>query len=82
MRMILFSILPHGVVEVPTLVYSACLGMYLMQTIKLWHKSDEREKKQRQALVLKSYAYFIVPLILFAAGIETFITPAILSILK
>ncbi len=64
------TILPHGVIEIPTIILSASMGIGL--GYKLIHKLMRREGFQQY--VMDSLIVFvtrIIPLLALAAGIET-----------
>jgi|Deesub1362A_J573_1020465.scaffolds.fasta_scaffold00145_43 stage II sporulation protein M len=69
-----FSILPHGIIEIPTAVYAASLGLHA-GLLKI-RKKDEYALKR----AFTSYKSIILPLIFIAAIIEAFITPVIMSL--
>jgi len=67
-------LLPHGVVEIPTLIYASAIS--LEAGLKILQGVFTREDGER---LLRSYVRVILPLIFLAAVIETFITPWIAS---
>ncbi len=71
----LISILPHGIIEIPTAIFSAAIGL------KLGIDYFTR-KKFNLTMGLNIYRRAVIPLILVAAFIEAFITPLITSIVS
>ena len=74
----LVGILPHGIFEIPALILSAALGLYLCRTV-----SDALLKKRtgsvRAALGQcgQILLWWVLPLIAVAAVIETYVTPVL-----
>lgn len=75
----LAAVAPHGVFEVPAMVLSVALGLRagwaLVKKLRGKEVSLRREVKRG----LKFYLRVILPLIVFAAFIETFLTPIVMS---
>ena len=72
------ALLPHGIIELPALIICSILGLIL--GAKLFFKKKIMPKEGFTALfikVTKIYIFIILPLLLFAAFVETFITPTI-----
>lgn len=73
-----FSFLPHAILELTALVYSVAIGNFINKNILtkiFYHKKKSSESignlfKQS----LRSYIFFIIPLLLIAAVIEAVIT--------
>lgn len=74
------GILPHGVLELPALVLSFSLGLYLCWTLTV-KLTLQRERSFAQALanVGRVYVLVILPLLLAAALIETYVTPMLMG---
>jgi stage II sporulation protein M len=75
------SILPHGIIELPSIIVGAALGMRLGVQVfqKVFQKKDIslwRECKRAFGFTM----IVIVPLLLIAACIESFITPVIIAL--
>jgi len=77
---VILAILPHGIFELPALIYSAVVGTEL----GVWIIEKFFFKKGRSAEEVLIWLLFsitiIVILLLIAAFIETFVTPAIVAI--
>lgn len=74
----LAGVLPHGIFEIPALILSAALGLYLCKAVT----SALREKKKGAVSAAVSrcgqiLVYWILPLLILAAVVETYLTPAI-----
>ena len=76
---ILFALLPHGIVELPTIFLSASIGLRLGHHVFLSLIGRPTEVRKEIKKGLNFYFSLIMPLLLIAAIIETFITPLILS---
>lgn len=75
----IMSLLPHGIFEIPAFLLSVSLGLKLC--LELTRKLTRKDYLpigplvQRQLMVL---LFIVVPLLLLAAYIETFITPLVM----
>jgi stage II sporulation protein M len=79
---LLAGILPHGIVELPTVMLSTALGFrlgYLLAISILGEKANIGDEIKIATIVLFRW---IIPLLFLAAFIETFITPIIISVVK
>ena len=76
---ILLALLPHGVVELPTIFLSASIGLRLGHQVFLSLIGRPTEVRGEIKKGLKFYFSLIMPFLFIAAIIETFITPLILS---
>ncbi len=65
-------ILPHGVIEIPALLYASALSLELGFRIVM-----RRVDKEYLDSILERYIRIVAPLLLIAAIIETFITPIV-----
>ena len=74
------GILPHGVIEIPVLIVSLAIGLRLGK-IAFWRVFKKRGSVKRELKkALKFFFYVLLPLLFAAALIESFITPALLSL--
>lgn len=74
----LVGVLPHGIFEIPALVLSAALGLYLCKTVTAALR--EKKKGAVSAAVTRCgqiLVYWILPLLILAAVIETYVTPVL-----
>ena len=74
----LVGVLPHGIFEIPALILSAALGLYLCRTVT----AALREKKKGAVSTAVTrcgqiLVYWILPLLILAAVIETYVTPVL-----
>jgi stage II sporulation protein M len=76
------SLLPHGIFELPALVLSFSLGLYLCGQVTRRCRGGEDAPSVRLALTgaLRVFCMLIVPLLAAASVVEARITPAILSL--
>lgn len=74
----IFSFLPHAIIELTALFYSVAIGNFINKNILtkiFFHKKKSSEPiKKLFKQSLRSYIFFIIPLVLIAAFIEAFIT--------
>lgn len=67
---VLATILPHGIIEIPTIILSSAMGVGF--GYKIIHKLLRRNGLQEYAVEsLKVFIKRIMPLLILAAGIET-----------
>ncbi|MTK12801.1 MAG: stage II sporulation protein M [Clostridiaceae bacterium] len=78
---LLFGIIPHGMFEIPALIYAVSIGIYLskMNTLAV---VKNRPKQKHKPEIKKSFIFIIIPLLLIAALIESFITPILITFIK
>lgn len=79
MLVLLAGILPHGIIEIPALIFSAANGIWLWRTFYRYVRYDENNLKKEFTLIFKFFVLIIIPMLVLAALIETFITPHILN---
>lgn len=78
---VLVGILPHGIIEMPMVFLSAAIGLKLGADMlrALIRRNVNVVKDVREALLV--FIFWIAPLLLIAAFLETFVTGALLYIL-
>jgi len=79
---VFISIAPHGLLELPALFYAAGLGIYISREIIKHLFFPESVKESFTSLLKQIFTTFItvvLPLLLIAALIESFITPVLIS---
>jgi stage II sporulation protein M len=105
-RLILTKILPHGIFELPAVLYATSLGLYLSErtgkkALAAWRERRRRRRGEPPPVqqvpdflenypdssaardespalnVLRSFVLVVLPLLLVAALVEGFITPAL-----
>lgn len=77
---LLAGIVPHGIIELPTILLGISLGFrlgYLLALIILGEKVDLARETR---IAVHFLARWFLPLLFLAAVIETFITPLIISV--
>jgi stage II sporulation protein M len=71
---------PHGVFEIPAIIYAAAIGVYLSIQISRkvipWTKHNSLPFPTLCKQASRSFVLIVVPLLLIAAFVETFITPS------
>lgn len=76
---LLTAIVPHGIFEIPAVVLSASLSFYV--SVGIIKKLMDSEFSLRTCLInsLKTFLLVVLPLLVIAAVVEAFITPAIIG---
>ncbi|MGV8905369.1 MAG: stage II sporulation protein M [Acetobacterium sp.] len=79
----LAGILPHGMLEIPALILGTILGIHICQKLIkfILRRAAPGEFKQALLAAVRIYLLWMVPLFAIASGIETFLTPILLSAL-
>jgi len=77
---VLAAILPHGVIELPSVLVSATIGLRLGYAVYLSLKGVRTEIKPELKQGLSFYVRVVLPLLFIAAVIETLATPLIASL--
>lgn len=79
--LVLLGLFPHGILELPAVIISAGYGFWLGG--KFYRKLRYKEPfKDAFAYSMKKFCKLILPLLLVAAAVETFVTPYVLKTLK
>lgn len=70
-----FGIAPHGIIEIPCMLFSAAIGLKIGKTVigKIFRKKESLTAEVASGL--RFAALIIVPSLVVAAFIETYITP-------
>lgn len=81
-KMYLFGILPHGIFELPAILLSMAMGIYLCYC--LVRRICERRYHRgivKQALkdILRTFVTLVVPLLVVAAIVESYVTPIVME---
>jgi stage II sporulation protein M len=81
---LLFTIVPHGILELPSILYAVSIGIFLSLQIskRILHGHESNDEPLYLILkrIFKTWIGVIIPLLLVAAIIETFITPFLVKI--
>lgn len=72
-KALLFGILPHGLFELTAVFLCMALGLYIGTNWLRRHKQYTFKKLFRYTII--SYCSLVLPLMILAALIETYITP-------
>lgn len=74
------GILPHGIFEIPALVFSIACGIYLCRRITDYVKHNEKGiVKEAVFHCLRVFILIITPLLLIAAAVECYVTPLVME---
>jgi stage II sporulation protein M len=77
----LAAMVPHGIVEIPTVFLGAILG--LLFGLKIYFNKSILPKYRRRdvlASIIKIYIFILIPLLAIAALIEVFVTPLVVQL--
>ena len=75
------GILPHGVFELSALLITFALGLLLCRRITQYiRKNTKGMMKPLLCNIARSFVMHVVPLLVVAAVVETYITPAVLAL--
>lgn len=74
---VLAAVLPHGIIEVPMVLFSASIGLRLGYEVYRFLKGERTNLKQEFIQGLWFYIVRILPLLFVAAIIESYVTPVI-----
>ncbi len=77
---LLAGILPHGIIELPVVLISIGLGFRLGYLVALSIFGEKADIAKEAKMAMHLLVYRIMPLLLLAAFIETFITPQAISV--
>lgn len=81
---LLFAIAPHGVFELPSVLYSVSIGIFLSlqisKRILRGYESSDEPFYLIWKRILRTWVGVIIPLLLVAAIIEAFITPLLVKV--
>ena len=76
------GILPHGVFELSALLIAFALGLLLCRRITQYvRKNTKGMMKPLLCNIARSFVMHVLPLLVMAAVVETYITPAVLALL-
>lgn len=75
------GLIPHGIFEIPALIISMTLGIYLCKetTMKLLGKRSDVKISEVCGSIFNFYVCVIVPLLIIAGIVEAYITPIIME---
>jgi stage II sporulation protein M len=80
----LFSVAPHGIFEIPALIYASSIGVWLAfqisKRILFLSDGDKEPLFPFFIRIFRAWIGVILPLLLAAAMIETFVTPLLVKI--
>lgn len=75
-KAIVLALVPHGILEIPAIIIACSYGVWLGR--RFWNAINGREKfRNAVILALNRYLRIVLPILLVAALIETFVTPYI-----
>jgi len=77
---LLAGILPHGIIELPTVLLSIAIGFRLGHLLIFALLGEEADLSGETRMAVHFLLRWIMPLLLVAAAIETFITPIAISV--
>jgi len=74
------GILPHGIFELPAVLFSISLGFRLGYLLALTLAKEKVDLSGETRMAVRLLWRYITPLLFLAAAIETFITPIAISV--
>ena len=75
------GILPHGIFELPALCLSLAAGLCLCQNINRYiHKNEKGIMKPLLLNILRVTGLVVIPLLVVAAIMESYVTPAVMQL--
>ena len=75
------GILPHGIFELPALCLSLAAGLCLCQNINRYIRKNEKGFMKPLLLnILRVTGLVVIPLLVFAAIMESYVTPAVMQL--
>jgi stage II sporulation protein M len=77
---LLAGILPHGIIELPTVLLSIAIGFRLGHLLALTILREKEDLSGEIRMAFHFLVHWVTPLLLLAAAIETFITPIAISV--
>lgn len=78
----LAGVVPHGIIELPTVLMSIGIGFRLGYLLALTMFGEKVNLTKEIKIAIHFLIRWVTPLLLLAAAIETFITPLIISVVK
>jgi len=77
--MLFAGIIPHGIFEIPAIIFAGTLAFYL--SIGIFRKINDARFSFKNCLMngLKTFLFVCIPLLVIAAAVEAFITPIFLG---
>jgi len=73
------AIVPHGIFEIPAFIISGALGILLAQSmIAEWYGTGDSAADAAQ--FFRTFIVYVLPLVLTAAFVESFITPVVIHL--
>lgn len=79
-KMSLVGLLPHGIFEIPGLLISFLLGIFICSNIsRRIFRRDSYKLRDVFKFTIKEFVIKVIPLLVVAALVETYITPIIIS---
>ena len=75
------GILPHGIFELPALFLSLAAGLCLCKNINIYIRKNEKGVMKPLLLnILRVVVLLVLPLLVIAAVMETYVTPALMQL--
>lgn len=78
----LAGVVPHGIIELPTVLMSIGIGFRLGYLLALTFFGEKVDLTEEIKIAIHFIIRWVTPLLFLAAAIETFITPIVISVVK
>lgn len=78
---LLTAVVPHALFEIPVILYSFSIGIWLCKR-NTTYLITKKECDGHAAQIIKAFKFIVIPALLMAAFIETFVTPILMNAVK
>ncbi|MEG1798337.1 MAG: stage II sporulation protein M [Clostridium sp.] len=78
---LLTGVVPHAIFEIPVILYSFSIGIWLCKR-NTRYLITKKESDGHAAQIIKAFKFIVIPALLIAALIETFVTPILMNAVK
>ncbi|MDD4409078.1 MAG: stage II sporulation protein M [Candidatus Pacebacteria bacterium] len=76
--LLIISILPHGIIELPVIFYTTAMSLLIWKKVNLSIMNKKSSPEINLLKIVKSLLFIIIPFLIIASLIESFITPIFL----
>ncbi|MEG0774071.1 stage II sporulation protein M [Clostridium sp.] len=78
---LLTGVVPHAIFEIPVILYSFSIGIWLCKR-NTRYLITKKESDGHATRIIKAFKFIVIPALLIAALIETFVTPILMNAVK
>jgi stage II sporulation protein M len=76
----LSAILPHGIIEIPVMIFTGAIGLKLAKESFLLITGKEHTVRKQLRVAYSLFWKYVLPLLALAAAVEVYITPRIMML--